>query len=114
MRSSVWSSDVFSADLRPVVSPAPVRAQVMKADRFTFRFMAFSPLFGPLDRAGCLELAQRLLKSEPFCLILRPAKRTKCATPHVSSSEERGVAEECVSTCRYWWSMYHEKKQQIR
>src|SRR3546814_19619867 len=24
-----------------------------------------------------------------------------------SRSEERRVGKECVSTCRYWWSLYH-------
>src|SRR3546814_18596084 len=28
-----------------------------------------------------------------------------------SSSEERRVGHECVSTCRYRWSPYHEKKK---
>src|SRR3546814_19435416 len=26
-------------------------------------------------------------------------------------SEERRVGQECVSTCRFWWSPYHEKKK---
>src|SRR3546814_16192912 len=26
-------------------------------------------------------------------------------------SEERRVGKECVSTCRSWWSPYHEKKK---
>src|SRR3546814_21080784 len=25
-------------------------------------------------------------------------------------SEERRVGKECVSTCRYWWSPYHDKQ----
>src|SRR3546814_20963326 len=28
-------------------------------------------------------------------------------------SEERRVGKECVSTCRYRWSPYHEKKKSI-
>src|SRR3546814_15340491 len=28
-----------------------------------------------------------------------------------SRSEERRVGKECVSTCRYRWSPYHEKKK---
>src|SRR3546814_7931101 len=82
--AAIWAGVTGTLSDRPVVSPAPVRAQVMKADRLTFRFMAFSPLFGPKDRACCTELAQRLLKSERFCLILTAAKLMKYAAPHVS------------------------------
>src|SRR3546814_12660628 len=32
--------------------------------------------------------------------------------PAFSSSEERRVGQECVSTCRYRWSPYHYKKKQ--
>src|SRR3546814_14353845 len=31
--------------------------------------------------------------------------------PPGCSSEERRVGNECVSTCRYRWSPYHEKKK---
>src|SRR3546814_15375390 len=27
-------------------------------------------------------------------------------------SEERRVGKECVSTCRCWWSVYHEKEKE--
>src|SRR3546814_14337165 len=34
------------------------------------------------------------------------------STPSAASrSEERRVGKECVSTCRYRWSPYHEKKK---
>src|SRR3546814_11957682 len=29
-------------------------------------------------------------------------------------SEERRVGKECISTCRSWWSPYHEKKNKSR
>src|SRR3546814_18553990 len=34
----------------------------------------------------------------------------KINTAHMERSEERRVGKECVSTSRYRWSRYHEKK----
>src|SRR3546814_16808536 len=42
-----------------------------------------------------------------------PATRWRRTTPTSRStrSEERRGGKECVSTCRSWWTPYHEKKK---
>src|SRR3546814_16040182 len=35
-------------------------------------------------------------------------------SPLNERSEERRVGKECVSTCRSWWSPYHEKKNKTK
>src|SRR3546814_18478073 len=86
MRISDWSSDVCSSDLSMAVArPAP-----------------YSPLC-PLN--GC---AEALMTEEPLVLFdvwLAEASETESN----DRSEERRVGKECVSTCRYRWSPYHEK-----
>src|SRR3546814_11770092 len=41
----------------------------------------------------------------------RPSSRSIAAITAGSSSEERRVGKECVSTCRSRWSPYHKKKK---
>src|SRR3546814_11072293 len=52
-----------------------------------------------------IKVVEKLIRKEPSvvnaCDIDREGQR----------SEERRVGKECVSTCRYWWSPYHEKKK---
>src|SRR3546814_13922614 len=42
-----------------------------------------------------------------------PAQHDSCFTSLVKRSEERRVGKECVITCRYRWSPFHEKKNRM-
>src|SRR3546814_11954956 len=88
MRISDWSSDVCSSDLRGVVR-GPPHAQIPE-----------HVLGAPGDaRVGAVGVPV-----EPDVLELQPRREVD------DRSEERRVGKECVSTCRYRWSPYHEKK----
>src|SRR3546814_19226890 len=93
MRISDWSSDVCSSDLQQVA------VAVEQVDREENKWRR------ALGRGG----------SRAWRLILehwvggRSVSVDKQSVIH--RSEERRVGKECVSTCRYRWSPYHEKKQ---
>src|SRR3546814_18895466 len=67
---------------------------------------------GPVRRSGCPH-GLRLGPNETIWAIAlklsaAPAIQKAIIGPR---SEERRVGKECVSTCRYWWSPVHYKKQ---
>src|SRR3546814_3840272 len=99
MRISVWSSDVCSSDLDWVLSTLgdPL------AD-FTYVAMAWVTENG--GRSGVEDLDRKALGIPELGEMV---ERYCAATGRdgVPRSEERRVGEECVSTCRSWWSPYH-------
>src|SRR3546814_15099229 len=93
MRISDWSSDVCSSDLAP---DTPLLA---RADRLAGagEGVAVLHLDNRQDAAAArdqVDLAERAAESlGHHAVALR--------------SEERRVGQECVSTCRSWWSQDH-------
>src|SRR3546814_2052771 len=81
MRISDWSSDVCASDLVPGVYAIEFfedgRSRFVRGDDF-FRFLAE---FGHVNGVILVSIVER--------------------------SEERRVGNECVSTCRSRWSLYH-------
>src|SRR3546814_16303419 len=99
MRISDWSSDVCSSDL--------VEGQRVEAGKVLFRI-------DPEPFEVALQQAEARLKNEQA--LLRQAERSwaRVSTLYKDRavrSEERRVGHECVSTCRYRWSPYHQKKK---
>src|SRR3546814_9429041 len=100
LRISDWSSDVCSSDLRLGQRPqclvrCPLRAD---ADSDATRLSSSSPRSGPKGRIRgpcCGALGGR----HRFRVRASPA-------PEMTSSEERRVGQECVSTGRSRWSTY--------
>src|SRR3546814_19781184 len=94
MRISDWSSDVCSSDLTflrrwgiPPGEESPGSTKTTVPDN-----VRRSP-----RRWGSGKVPQRADRQR-----LRPGERR---------SEARRVGNECVSTCRYRWSQYHEKNK---
>src|SRR3546814_17971287 len=96
MRISDWSSDVCSSDLA-IVTDFMNRPSFMKSVTIAWVVVAGARekgmIVAPLSRYCMTPIARRAL---------------------FSRSEERRVGEECVSTCRYRWSQYHEKKKKYK
>src|SRR3546814_19793280 len=85
MRISDWSSDVCSSDL----CWSAKRARTSS---------------GP---AVCVSRETSVSTSTPSCVCSSMSSRVSSTR---SSSEERRVGKECVSTCRSRWSPYPSKK----
>src|SRR3546814_11705431 len=106
MRISDWSSDVCSADLRPLMQggilPAPAPAP---RDN------------GAHERVEALhDLVLRSLDDDQAVDVVSiPLAGKSSIADHlvIARPEERRVGEECVSTRRYRWSPYQYKKQHI-
>src|SRR3546814_18590940 len=119
MRISDWSSDVCSSDLvdrsrvTSLFTPGVRYLEVVEdgfstGDVIPRNYQPTPEMFArirsnvgkasvigrlvSLDQRGALVVAE-LLERDPS-----------------TRSEERRVGKECVSTCRYRWSPYHEKK----
>src|SRR3546814_16476423 len=92
MRISDWSSDVCSSDLWSMLLLLQMWRMVLLGDG--------APT-APIRPATI----PRRLRQCPYGL--HQARRTPSAT----RSEERRVGQECVSTCRSRWSLYHSKKK---
>src|SRR3546814_4423757 len=98
MRISDWSSDVCSSDLIPAVSndpPVGCRDNVGPRQRLGLRQQLLHPVPEPIA-GGKVEI-QTLRNSQGRAGLIRLR----------SSSEERRVGKECVSTCRSRWSAVH-------
>src|SRR3546814_13886390 len=98
MRISAWSSYVCSSDLS-------IGGTRVAADRPTSLSFAADRLSGS---AGCNRFSASW-SSDGTTLTAGPLMATKMAC---ARSEERRVGKECVSTCRFRWSPYHEKKKE--
>src|SRR3546814_19205656 len=93
MRISDWSSDVCSSDLLRVERAAQLLAMLaVGADAIGVE--------GP----ALADLPENLARAADFAAV--------GIFEHEQRSEERRVGKECVSTCRYRWSPYHQKKKQ--
>src|SRR3546814_16815862 len=88
MRISDWSSDVCSSDL-PHAGPQPA----LEPGAFARALCRTRPRGPPARPGDQLPAAQRLR-----------------ADRRAARSEERRVGKEWVSTCRYRWAPFHEKK----
>src|SRR3546814_18742711 len=87
MRISDWSSDVCSSDL-----------SVARRRRRTASLWRRTAV--DADREGQSAAASAGDDRDPDPAHVATRQR----------SEERRVGKECVSTCRYRWSTYHQKK----
>src|SRR3546814_16133165 len=61
-----------------------------------------------IDWQGALQLQEKMKADVVSIFVLPPTMAELQA--RLPRSEERRVGKECVSTCRYRWSPYHEKK----
>src|SRR3546814_11171122 len=95
MRISDWSSDVCSSDLIRIADPTPEHRVEADADA----------VLPALVRQYLVLQPGREDEERTFGGIV-----PRIAGVHLVRSEERSVGKECVSTCRYWWSLYHSKK----
>src|SRR3546814_13821533 len=105
MRISDWSSDVCSSDLQ--VSPYPHRIGGHCGSGALRDLLEWAGLGwdGPPSEGLVFALGGALGLSYVRSVGLFPPL-------YLVRSEERRVGKECVITCRYRWSMYHEKKKQ--
>src|SRR3546814_18783804 len=95
MRISDWSSDVCSSDLRIELTSLNVQADIAEAKaKLSMSGAGLLPSATPASSETATRLANRYNK----------------VIGQVNRSEERRVGKECVSTCRYRWSPYNEKK----
>src|SRR3546814_12199425 len=101
MRISDWSSDVCSSDLAEA-----------RLTRWAFHpngtegFAKAEVTIGGIATAG---LSSQTMMAKSVAGLYAVGE----AVDVTGRSEERRVGKECVSTCRSWWSPYHEKKNQI-
>src|SRR3546814_16418717 len=114
MRISDWSSDVCSSDLI-LGEPAGDRLAVDAFRRLAARKFGMA---GNVGRLRNLILVPRDQYAVPgqhqvgFDEIGPLFDRQLIARQRMfGRSEERRVGNECVSTCRSRWSLYHYKKQ---
>src|SRR3546814_18380387 len=102
MRISDWSSDVCSSDL---FSNLFFEMLPQETNR---KFLLFA-----LDATSIPRIHARTLDDRGYV-----HKANQIGIPvtigleaSVLRSEERRVGEECVGTCRSWWSAYNEQKK---
>src|SRR3546814_15410648 len=97
MRISDWSSDVCSSDL--------LAAGLLGRDALLL--VVGGMLLAVVAQGGDLL--------ESWCQRRFGVKDSGHIMPgHGGRSEERRVGKECVRTCRYRWSPYHEKQNTTR
>src|SRR3546814_12356053 len=105
MRISDWSSDVFSSDLgkRPELprQRRPGLDAGFDQGVLTMRHTGISrSILDAIGDTPLLEIDGVFAKLE----FMNPSGSIKA---RIARSEERRVGTECVSTCRYRWSLYH-------
>src|SRR3546814_13709830 len=103
MRSSDWSSDVCSSDLRHIFEEECAAAGAPRLVPFGVNMVA--PV---IMKFGTAEQKAHYL---PRILDLTDWWCQGYSEPGAGRSEERRVGKEGVSTCRTGWSPYHSKKQ---
>src|SRR3546814_12719019 len=126
MRISDWSSDVCSSDLMYLIF-AIVAGLV--GGLFSVIMRAELQMPGGqilLDSSGAIDgqLWNVLITGHGLIMIffvVMPAMIGGFGNWFVplmigapDRSEERRVGKECVSTCRFWWSPYHQKKKKTQ
>src|SRR3546814_17642645 len=117
MRSSDWSSDVCSSDLR-IDDGAVTTPKGFKEAYAQYVAGGWQGLSHPAEYGGQgMPMSMGVFKTE----MMGTANWSFNMYPGLSlgamntimqhaRSEERRVGKEWVSTCRYGWSPYHEKK----
>src|SRR3546814_19418619 len=103
MRISDWSSDVCSSDLatQAASSREEISAKAVQASATDLPPSGSNPSYlgeYPAPAGACR--ASQATEGRSSCLASS------------SRSDESRVGKACVSTCRYWWSPYNEKKTQ--
>src|SRR3546814_1005624 len=96
MRISDWSSDVCSSDLEDAVYDS----QAIRG------FIGIDLGRESAPDATTLLRFRRLLETHQLTRVLFETINQHLASRGLRS-EERRVGNECVSTCRSWWSPYH-------
>src|SRR3546814_17548583 len=104
MRISDWSSDVCSSDLAAVPGNA--------AEGF-FEQLATDRIVDHVYALTCSQFLQALLEAGIGVVDQLIGAGLFGNLKLFSRSEERRVGKECVSTCRYRWSRYHETKNNL-
>src|SRR3546814_16790934 len=100
MRISDWSSDVCSSDLALLKRLNVERPRIGIVVEPTARFLDQRLIDARRSvRLGKALIARHEAQLQLLSLLVR--------------SEERRVGKECVSTCRYRWSLDHIKKNKI-
>src|SRR3546814_11277218 len=99
MRISDWSSDVCSSDL----------TYVTVKRSYDDWLPAMNLNLYPADNL-ILRGAIAKVMTRPGLGSLTPGGSVDQFNFRITRSEERRGGKECVSTCRYRWSPYHEKK----
>src|SRR3546814_21062664 len=121
MRISDWSSDVCSSDLlKPLLCDVAgvgfqqdvAAAAQVEAEVYLFARHESGPFRNHFLReevGNCEHQSDKDGKEYPPGL---PGRKVEhgMTTGLIVRSEERRVGNECVSTCRYRWSPYHNKK----
>src|SRR3546814_6019041 len=115
MRISDWSSDVCSSDLAMTRAEEIliVAGVTKKTDRSVPETSWHAAAETILADMGCdweeagPHWGRRRVHRANAGKWARPEKATKRAPPPRARAEERRVGQECVSTCRSWWSPYH-------
>src|SRR3546814_14979485 len=102
MRISDWSSDVCSSDLLVVTGPEEPLVKGIVDYFLASDAIRHIPVIGPGREGAQLE------GSKDFSKQFMQRHNIPTATyATFTTSEERRVGKECVSTCRYRWSPYH-------
>src|SRR3546814_11497466 len=113
MRISDWSSDVCSSDLQ--IPPLSVSGSLANSLKLQEEYAVEKITLDTVDMRLKRMIIERKIKciqegkaSEECEGKKSPAGLT---SPGAAKSEERRVGTECVSTCRYRWSQFHEQKE---
>src|SRR3546814_20955086 len=99
MRISDWSSDVCSSDLLKVYAQAKPKIALETISSTAAKLVLFCT-YAAFAVGIALDLHSQFTSHKTVRL-----NASACRVD--TSSEERRVGKECVSTCRSWWSPYH-------
>src|SRR3546814_19605947 len=103
MRSSDWSSDVCSSDLKEKGNAARYHFGA-RAQR-VWSIFAEEGLVGAIKKSGP--------GAAPFAFLCYDKWKDKKEPEMVDRSEERRVRKECVRTCSSWWAANHSKQRSV-
>src|SRR3546814_11242756 len=123
MRISDWSSDVCSSDLDPYLQGLDNDLRELLLSWFDTGFLDLRAIdwnspASLLEKLVAYEAVHEItswedlrnrLDSDRRCYALFHPRMPDEPLAFVRS-EERGVGQACVSTCRSWWSPYNSKK----
>src|SRR3546814_12518171 len=102
MRISDWSSDVCSSDLHGQRGPTDQQSATVQ-DAY---------VVGDADSEVPRGRPARTHRMNPPSALMTEPLRSAPSGEQAKRSEERRVGKECVSTCRFRWCAYHDKKQE--